>query len=304
MYLTTDAVYIRSLSYAQIGLVLSSALWGITSLQAFAYYRKFKSDTVLVKVAVGVVWFADTMYVILEATSQYQIMRGTFTFSLILSTIVLTAVMQSAVQMVYALRLYILTHQLWIPLVCCTGAAYEFIAIVLYGVLILNDNFPVNQIKYRWIITSTYITCPIVDAIITVTFCYQLMKDRQYIRQRTKRIVDKLVLWTIQSGLITSLTAIAIVIMDFALQDSNPLFLVLTVMISSLYPVTLLALLNARSHLRSMNEKANDELSASFNLGAHTEDELHPGKSIPINVPIGQQATDSADTTSTIPTDV
>ncbi|KIL60962.1 hypothetical protein M378DRAFT_873327 [Amanita muscaria Koide BX008] len=262
-----DAVFIRSTSYAQLGLLLSSVLWGIASVQAVIYYRKFKSDTVLVKVAIGVVWFADTMYIILEATSQYQIMHGIFNMSryLVSVALVFSASMQSVVQVVYAFRQYRLSNQLWIPLICCTGAAYEFITLVSYGVLVLNENFLVNQIRYRWIITPSYIVYPIVDAIITGTFCYQLTKDRQQVMQQTKRIIDKLVLWTIQSGLITSLIAIAIVIMNLTLQGTNPLFLVLTMMISNLYPVTLLASLNARSQLRSMNERANDEIT-SFNL--------------------------------------
>ncbi|KAM6496343.1 hypothetical protein JOM56_009049 [Amanita muscaria] len=291
-----DAVYIRIISYAQLGLLLSSALWGITSLQAVTYYRKFKSDTILVKVAVGVVWFADTMYIILEATSQYQMMHGTFNMSryVIAVALVFSAVMQSVVQVVYAFRLYRLSNQLWIPLICCTGAAYEFITIVLYGVLVLNENFLVNQKRYQWVITSSYIVCPIVDAIITGTFCYQLTKDLQHDEAYHRQI-----------GLMdNSLIAIAIVIMNLTLQDTNPLFLVLAVMISTLYPVTLLALLNARSQLRSMNERANDEV-ASFNLRVHTQGELHRGKSISVNVLIGQQATDSADAPATrINTDV
>jgi hypothetical protein len=122
------------LSNAQLGLLLSSALWGIASLQAVTYYRNFKSDMILMKVAVCspklesicllridfncAGWrcmvctnisvmgqftvmnerLADTMYVIISAIIQIQIMHGTFSLLLIPAVLVFAAVMQTVVQ--------------------------------------------------------------------------------------------------------------------------------------------------------------------------------------------------------------
>ena len=47
-----DPVRLGVLSGTEVGLVISSAMWGITTVQTVAYYLRFKSDSMYLKVAV------------------------------------------------------------------------------------------------------------------------------------------------------------------------------------------------------------------------------------------------------------
>jgi hypothetical protein len=49
---TMDPVHVDILKGTEIGLVFSGAMWGVTTMQTFSYFQRFKSDSLYLKIAV------------------------------------------------------------------------------------------------------------------------------------------------------------------------------------------------------------------------------------------------------------
>jgi len=88
------------------------------------------------------------------------------------------------------------------------------------------------------------------DFLIAITVCYYLHKfgSGQSVGSRTEHIINRLILYSINTGLFASLFSIATLILYLRLPNSLAFTALLQVQ-SKLYPVCLLASLNARKTL-------------------------------------------------------
>jgi len=258
------------LSYS---LLISSAMWGITSIQIVSYYHTFKTDPLYLKIAVGSLWVCETLSLALHAATLYDLIfyRGTFSFVPLKLYVAaaFASIIQTSVQILYAFRIYKIWAKIYIPLMCWTGSIYCLGAgLAMYFILMghtVAKGFQLAQ-KYNWLVFSWYSVAAAVDIAITLSMCYILRRNRDQIRKRTLRMLDKLVLWTVQTGTVTSLMALAIV----ATYDTiwtRLIWFDLTIVITPLYTLTMVALLNGRSLLRTIGGDGVDVIS-TFDLGS------------------------------------
>ncbi|KAF9455148.1 hypothetical protein BDZ94DRAFT_1242462, partial [Collybia nuda] len=122
---------------------------------------------------------------------------------------------RSAVQSIYVYRMYKYSGSLYMPILCWGISAYEFVAGIIISVVVPPAPFGVQMQRinqWSWLLYTMFVSAAFVDVITAVSLCYQLRKNREKGLERTVRIIDKLVIWTIQTGLLTSLTAIAVTI--------------------------------------------------------------------------------------------
>ncbi|PFH49085.1 hypothetical protein AMATHDRAFT_63903 [Amanita thiersii Skay4041] len=239
----------------QVALLLSSAMWGITSLQMATYYRKFQQDFQLLKILVGVIWVFDTVYIVCIACAFYEMTVldvNSDKIPLVMSAGAgVASVVQSLVQAVYAFRLYRLLKNIYIPALCWIAASYNFAAGIAFDCITANQpkaRFVQLEREFQWLLSSLYSATAAVDVVITVTLCYILLKKRSGAPRRTINILDHLILYTIQTGLITSIVAILIVVLFDTIQQPG-IWISLTIVITTLYPTTLITMLNGRSVL-------------------------------------------------------
>ncbi|KAI0371161.1 hypothetical protein BV20DRAFT_215184 [Pilatotrama ljubarskyi] len=75
----TDAPpeYVRALrgfiSCSLVGLPIATAVYGITILQTYLYFRRYPEDSIRLKTLVGTLWILDTFTIVLICHSTYKI---------------------------------------------------------------------------------------------------------------------------------------------------------------------------------------------------------------------------------------
>jgi len=273
-----EAFRLSLMSGISFSLLVVCAMWGVTTIQIVSYFRTFKTDPLYLKIAVGSLWVCETLFIVLKAATLYDLMFRSDPFlSIPLNMYVggmFATIIQSIVQIIYAFRIYKVWAKIYIPLLCCTGSIYYFGAsFAWYSVLIGQGVEKIIQLSqvYNWLVCSCYSVTAAVDVVITLSMCYLLRRNHDHIRKRTLRMLDKLVLWTIQTGTITSLMAVAVVGTYY--RDTirgNSAWLALSNVSTALYPLTMVALLNGRSFLRKIDGDGLVEVMSTL----HFESEI------------------------------
>jgi len=119
------------------------------------------------------------------------------------------------------------------------------------------------------------------DLIITVTLVTILIRQKSYAQKRTVALVDKLVAWTIETGMLTSASGIIMLFCFITMRD-NFIFVGVFFIEARMFSNSLLASLNSRKRLRAM-----DAVSLSISVPPLTpvielpSDDAQPTKSLP-----------------------
>jgi hypothetical protein len=181
-----------------------------------------------------------------------------------LAAIVL-GIMQNTVQAFYALRIFMMWKSIYVPLICWVAAAYSLGASLAISALTMNKNaqqFQAIQLSFNWLFRTWFTVTAINDIVITLAMCFVFKKRQTFASRRTLRMLDKLVLWTFQNGLITTLMALLIVASFDILNAPNTtqmfigVWLAITAITGTLYPAAWIAMLNGRTFLRSTLEES------------------------------------------------
>jgi hypothetical protein len=162
--------------------------------------------------------------------------------------IIFNAIVECLVQMFYARRVYVVSKSIIIPAI-----------IVLLGVngLILACLFVVRAIavkawsRYTSLIALTCIglgSSIVADSLIAFSMCWFLYHKRTGFA-RTDSMIMTLMSYSINSGLVTCLLTIGVLI-TFSVNTSSMLWTIFYWPMSKAYTNSLLAMLNSRDHIR------------------------------------------------------
>ncbi|KAF8873574.1 hypothetical protein BD779DRAFT_1805205, partial [Infundibulicybe gibba] len=100
----------------------------------------------------------------------------------------------------------------------------------------------------KWPIEISITISVILDTSIAASTCYQLWRSRMMGLKRTRRMIDKLMRWTTQTGALTIVVSLAIVLTKKLDRKGNSyLWLGIALVLPNCYATGLLALLNART---------------------------------------------------------
>ncbi|KAF8189355.1 hypothetical protein BJ912DRAFT_379267 [Pholiota molesta] len=243
----------------QIGSLFGVFLFGIVSLQTFNYYSTYADDGWANKAMVAVVWLLEIghtlgiNYEVYHATiilygQPWQLVR----FPGIGAATVLGGGITLITQTFFALRILKLLPRPWhhIGLVCIIISSLRFIASIYLTVEgIILPSIELYREKCKWIVSGVFISSAVVDIVIAVSMLYYLSRQRKQVK-RISRLLDRLVTYTIRSGLLTSIAAIA-VILTFQLMPDNFIWLGVYTFVAKLYSNSFLSALNARKELRA-----------------------------------------------------
>ncbi|KAJ7440957.1 hypothetical protein FB451DRAFT_1377401, partial [Mycena latifolia] len=261
-----------TLGAIEIGGVLAVYLFGIETLQAFYYFRNYPKDSLWLKTAVAAVCFLELGHTISIWHAIYSLtvtfycqpkhletppysFDMTILFSALTYIIVQRYRESLLMQGFFANRVRILSGTLVIPIICWVmtffRAAANFAAM---GVQWANPNIVELSERLKWPMSIALSLGVTVDIVVVVAMCYWLRKIRATRFERTKRMADTLILWSIETGLLTSVSSIILTILFFSRSDLLwfPFYLVQVKLFSN----GLLASLNGRQRFRSPANKA------------------------------------------------
>jgi len=105
--------------------------------------------------------------------------------------------------------------------------------------------------NWGWLVTVTLAIGACVDITIAILLCCHLFKERKASFQRTTKLIDRIILMTLQTGFLTSLLTIAVVVTFEAMMKSY-VWVALYMCLARVFSNSLFATLNAREFLRKI----------------------------------------------------
>ncbi|KAJ6599978.1 hypothetical protein DFH09DRAFT_1271517 [Mycena vulgaris] len=207
-----------SLGPAEIGVVLATFLYGIETLQTFNYYRECPKDSRRLKTLVAVIWLLELAHMICVWHAIYSM---TITFygrpehildpplSLVFTIIIHGAII-FIVQTFFAFRVRALSKRWSITILGCILNCLRLLVNVGLFVELWKrqdrSEWVVLGTDLRWIMITGFSIGPSVDILIATSLCYYLWHYKNSEFKQTNRMVDTLIIWTVETTAITSLS--------------------------------------------------------------------------------------------------
>jgi hypothetical protein len=238
-----------------IGVVLNICLYGIMITQTFLYFTNFYNDKLWMKCFVVLLFVADTVNSVFDIIYLYNTLIVHFDDLSALGSAnwvfatdpALTGLIAMLVQLFFAWRVKILTGNNWIVTTIVTlaisGGLGGLATAVAVGIIPQFINFQ----KFRVVVIIWLAAECVSDFIITTSLVWHLRKHKTGFKE-TDTLVNRLIIMTVQTGMVTSLCAIVDLILY--LCDPTGLHLLFNMPLSKLYTNSLMSSLNTRGRWR------------------------------------------------------
>ncbi|KAF7365681.1 hypothetical protein MVEN_00441800 [Mycena venus] len=253
-----------TLGIFEIGVLVSYVLLGVTATQAYIYSSRFPDDSFRLKALVAFVCLCEVAHAICLGHTLYAMTISDYghpervlgavpkSFP---TAVILSGIIGASVQGFFSSRIYRLSEKLCIPILCWTMSFLRVVlAIVVTVPLLRETSVPKYEVQWRWALTAVWIVNTLNDLTIAVTLVIILIGRRKNVaHKRTTALVDKLILWTIETGMLTSVASMITLACFIAMKDNFAwvaFFSVSARFISN----SLLANLNSRATLRAMDQ--------------------------------------------------
>jgi len=294
-FLEFNVYYDVNLGFMEVALAISLILFGILVIQAYNYFQNF-DDWLPMKVLVTVVSVLEVFHTVVITHTIYYI---TITLagrtkvgpnSYPLTTgIVLETLITGLVQGFFSFRIYRLSGKPYISIICWTLSLLRLggglaLAAESYMNVPKQSNAFVLTDSYGWLITLALSVGAFVDVLIALSLCYYIKRLAPTTpSQSAGTLIDRVVTWTIQTGIITSMASVAVIITFQTIRKTEIWF--------SIY--TILAKLYSNSFFVSLNvRQRNDEVPPTLS-GLVFTSHLHPGFAVGITSGASNRTSDS-----------
>lgn len=248
------------------GSLASMLLYGVICMQTFRYWQTYEHDMKILKSLVAFIWILETAHTVLTiyTVEFYLIIHfgdDTYLESSVWSmpiSYIIGFVIAYSVNLCFIWRVLQLSQKRWIA-ICLVifatircGFGFENCSIALM--------YPVWKI-FREKVYQTMVVGWVLSAVVDSSIAFMLylyLRKRRTGTNRNDNILNQLLLYSINTGAVTSFCAVLVIIL-FLCIPSNLAFIGFVQIQSKFYAISLLASLNNREKLR-MTEQANTTL--------------------------------------------
>ncbi|KAI0093374.1 hypothetical protein BDY19DRAFT_423122 [Irpex rosettiformis] len=258
-----------------MGGLISTFLSGIVTMQAYIYARNYPTDRPLVKVLAGSTWLLDIFHSTMVATSLWLYLIDGFgsksvhdkIFWSLGVTVASTAILTFFVHAFFCNRLHKLSKgNFFLTVPIAFVALFRLVAAcVTTAEMIRLQSFSMFMAQFRWVFTLGLALSSVADVLIASGMCFFLRQNRTGTSD-LDRIIDSVIYYTIENGLLTSIATILSLVFWLA-TPHNLVYMGLHFAISKLYANSLLASLNARKSLRQAHSSIRDVHRPSLGQG-------------------------------------
>ncbi|KAK0454865.1 hypothetical protein EV421DRAFT_455976 [Armillaria borealis] len=253
----TYAVPHKTLGVLLVALTVSSSIYGVTCVQAVQYYRRYTSDSAVLKVSVAVVWALETLNQGLTMFSLYHYLvrdRGnmealSYTEWSLAVPSGTNGLAASIIQFFFAYRVYIMSDRnLHLTGSVCVMSVTQFA--VSFAVMVQSIRFPaaIDYRRFEHLVPPCFAITAATDVLITVSLCYYLQIRKSGL-EKTDGVVNRLTLLTINNGILSSAVALTAFVCQLAASGTMLPF-AMCFLLGKVYTNTLLSSLNSRSSTR------------------------------------------------------
>jgi len=240
------------------GHLLTTLCFGVFTIQTSSYYHTFPNDGRSVKLAVGLLWTLGALqlacvtralywWFVANYYNYFALGRATWEFLIFQINIVCSSV---TVQTFFAYRVYSLSGSLYLGVFVAVLALLQFGFGAATSIRAnMNLDFQVILKECTWLVVTWLIIQAITDIVIATCMCLLLRHQRTGF-QKTNSVINRMILYTISTGLITSVLSCFLLAM---VVKHGFHFSVLTtgIPLGMVYSITMLTNLHIRTTLRA-----------------------------------------------------
>ncbi|KAF9512070.1 hypothetical protein BS47DRAFT_1103796 [Hydnum rufescens UP504] len=248
---------VNALGGTIVGNLLTALCFGVLSIQIYSYYCAFPNDTRLLKLVVAFLWTLEAFQLVCGTQSLYwwvganygnRLASGDGTWGF--TTFQISAVCASVtVQTFFSYRVYSLSANLYL------GAFVQVFVLVQFGFGVVTS-VKANTVRkpvvaaeeIMWVAVSWLATQAIADIVISTCMCI-LLRRRRTGFQKTDSVINRMVLYTINTGLATSV--LSCVVLVLSVKHWTYFSITLGMLLGAFYSVTMLTNLHTRTTLRA-----------------------------------------------------
>ncbi|TFK62361.1 hypothetical protein BDN72DRAFT_393382 [Pluteus cervinus] len=253
----------------QVGVLISMFLFGIATLQAHVYVRKFAEDPLVVKLMVLIVWTLELAHTVAVSNGLYFMVVAQYTnpqanvvqdldpgFRI---AVLFSGCIAASVQAYFTHRLRVVSGKLAIPIAFYILAAMRFVGWVWASIMATVSMQPPGEAHahagWAWPFVPLLAGGAVVDVTLAALVCIHFSQSRAKAGINAP-LMDKLMLWTIQNGLLTGLAGLTTAICLITMRD-NYIWVAVFLILTRLFSNSFMASLNARQHLRRYRHQHN-----------------------------------------------
>ncbi|KAJ7211159.1 hypothetical protein GGX14DRAFT_449226, partial [Mycena pura] len=198
----------------ELGVFMSCALFGLETMQSYIYFVRFAADPLRLKILTGhLVCISKSLYSISVTDYGNPAQSLRLPDSLAISLLFAGAIL-ALVQGFFALRIYRCTRAVLVPALCAALTFLRLLGFVVLSVLALRVERAVSwAAKYSWLLDSLWAVSSANDILLAVATTYTLFRQRsEPEHQRVTPLVDQILQWTVENGLLTCVTGLVVLI--------------------------------------------------------------------------------------------
>ncbi|KAF8531995.1 hypothetical protein JB92DRAFT_2846017 [Gautieria morchelliformis] len=283
-----------TLGALEIGGFLSTVLYGIVLVQFYLYVRGGSQDPLWLQAMVWSIGLLETAHTLVIWSLLYTLtvknfgnVPAIFQHRVSLALIFpLAGIVGSIVQSFFAYRVHILSGHLLIPTIAWFGAVFRAVCTIVLCIKPFTvANIPEFVARYLWLVVTPMTINVAVDILNTSALCFYLIRGRSEFRS-SQKIIDSLLLFTVETGLITSFCGMAIVISALTMRG-NYVDIALFMIYPKLFSNSILTSLNARQDNRNrwcasadFTPRARIQVSQAVTLELSSRPKSRPSESI------------------------
>ncbi|KDR66537.1 hypothetical protein GALMADRAFT_147772 [Galerina marginata CBS 339.88] len=251
-----------------IGVLCSMILYGILVSQMYNYHVTYKSDLPIVRYLVLYLFVAESVHTAIAMFIIYQSLVLNFGKDSVTHDYPTTfpaGEYRSPRLAFLAWRIWRIQKSFWIPVLICilavtsgAGGIWAGVDVAIFRVY--ADSKRAYPPGYLWLSSSAA-----ADILITASLTTILSRRKTGIPS-SDAVISRIIIYTVQTGLVTSIAAIADVVLLIALPHITLNFL-FDVSLVKIYSISLISSLNVNSPSarKSLNRSWNNESSLLFN---------------------------------------
>lgn len=265
----------NTLGFLYITIIITSALWGAGTLQAWFYYRKYNNrDTLYTRLLILFVIIVDTVQqgLISEGVYQYAITMHADPLALtkkvdtVIYEVYFAGLVGFAVQQFYCYRIYMLSKNVFISGVVSACSFASLGLVWTYASKVLQYSALQDLIKQQDLCTAMNVVTAVTDILITLAMIWCLGTGRGRGSKKTTDMLNRMIIFSFNTGLLTTILAIVVVI-TLNLMPNTFYYMGIFVMRDRLYTNSILVTLNSREYIRGGSGGSGQNTSEAITLG-------------------------------------
>ncbi|KAJ3780954.1 hypothetical protein GGU10DRAFT_368209 [Lentinula aff. detonsa] len=271
--------YDATLGALEIGVLVAGVLFGVITAQVYIHHKSFPRESLWIKHGlVDFMWIIELGHTIcvFHAIYFYTVTRFGDADALAVlpasigAAVVLHGIVLLIVQGFFTYRIALFSGKPYIvPVLSGILIFCQMLAVyVLSAQLITVATKSLREFmdKWEWLMFTVLILRAIADVLISGSLVYHLVRCRHGTFKSTVAVVDKLILWSIETGIVTSMLGFLSIILYLTLKTTYA-WLALLMFIPKVFSNAMLANMNSRVELQNMSRSVVDSTGV-FTTGA------------------------------------